>query len=224
MKRLWAAGSTTLLAGILIFGPGVKAQEMVKARPLERVAVTDRYLYVLRGDQLYAYDASSQKQVSATVVPGLQSQAVAGTRGETRSAKPESGKHAPKDLALQGLEKSADSGNPTGEHARKARAKARQKAREKAPQKPEVAPAAGSETTGPAGPQGTETAGRMGVGASNGKFGAMPQLVANGRMVFVVNGDQVHTFEAGTLRFLGTRPLSFQNSDTTPDAESAPKR
>lgn len=224
MKRLLAAGSTTLLACILIFGPGVNAQELVKARPFERVAVTDRFLYVLLGDQLYAYDASSQKQVSATVVPGLHSQAVAGARGETRTTKSKAGKHVPKDLALQGLEKSADSGNPTGEHARKARAKARQKAREWAPQKPEVAPAAGSESTGPAGPQSTASGDAVGTGASNGTSGTMPQLVANGRMVFVVNRDQIHTFEAGTLRFLGSRPLSFQNSDSTPGAEAAPKR
>lgn len=35
-------------------------------------------------------------------------------------------------LAQQALERSANSGSPTGEHARKARAKAAQKAREKA--------------------------------------------------------------------------------------------
>jgi hypothetical protein len=209
MRRLRTACWIGAVITTLVVAPGLRAQERGETSGSTQMAATDRYLYVLRGDRLFAYDAASQRLVGTTSVPGLASPVVADARSENRGSS--TARSAPKkssspDLAAKGLERSADSGNPTGERARK---KAKSSSGGRSP-----VPAAGSKTT----------ASSNGVGADAGSatpaspggpagFGSAPQLVANGRTVFVLNGSQLHNFEAGTLRPLGSRSLSFDDRD-----------
>jgi len=207
--RLPAVAWAGALALTLALAPGLRAQNSPRGALPERSAATERYLYVLRENHLYAYEATSQELVSTAIVPGIASSPAVGAGAATEPSRPIKKKSPTKNLALQGLERSAASGSPNGEYVRKAREKARQKAKQQ------------GETTGA---KGASAPSKDPMKPRPDRFGAATQLVANEEKVLVINGAQIHTFEAGTLRSLGSRTLSFENPRTQPHPTSLHRR